>query len=75
MFENYPFKHFECHSYDLVCTIYFPDKSFIYIKHGDIHQPGPKWLIENSELHRHREDTCGCQGGGAWGRNGVGGWG
>ena len=23
----------------------------------------------------HRKQTCGCQGGGSWGRNGVGGWG
>ena len=25
--------------------------------------------------HRYREQTGGCQGGGAWGRDGVGGWG
>jgi len=25
--------------------------------------------------HGHREQACGCQGGGAWGRDGVGSWG
>ena len=24
------------------------------------------------QTHRHREQTCGCQGGGGWGRDGVG---
>ena len=25
--------------------------------------------------HGHREQICGCQGGGGWERDGVGGWG
>ena len=25
--------------------------------------------------HGHREQTCGCRGGEAWGRDGVGNWG
>ena len=25
--------------------------------------------------HGHREQTGGCQGGGGWGRDGLGGWG
>ena len=24
--------------------------------------------------HRHREQTCSCQRGGGWGRDGLGGW-
>ena len=24
------------------------------------------------QTHRHREQTCGCQGGGEWGRDGLG---
>ena len=26
------------------------------------------------QTHRHREQTCGCQGGGCWGRDGLGVW-
>ena len=29
----------------------------------------------NSQTHRHREQTSGCQGGGGRERDGVGGWG
>ena len=29
-----------------------------------------KW----KQIHRHRKQTCGCQGGGGWGRDGVGVW-
>ena len=27
------------------------------------------------QTHRHREQTCGCQGGGGWERDGLGVWG
>ena len=30
---------------------------------------------KQKQTHGHREQTCGCQGGGGWGRDGVGGWG
>ena len=30
---------------------------------------------EQKQIHGHREQTYGCQGGGGWGRDGVGGWG
>ena len=29
---------------------------------------------KKKQTHRHREQTCGCQGGGVWGRDGLGGW-
>ena len=28
--------------------------------------------IYKTETDRHKEQTCGCQGGGGWGRDGVG---
>ena len=28
-----------------------------------------------TETYRHREQTCGCQGGGSWGVEGLGVWG
>ena len=31
--------------------------------------------MKQKQNHRHREQTGGCQGGGGWGRAGVGGWG
>ena len=31
--------------------------------------------MKQKQNHRHREQTGGCQGGGGWGRDGVGGWG
>ena len=31
--------------------------------------------LSMKQIHGHREQTCGCQGGGGWGRDGVGGWG
>ena len=31
--------------------------------------------MKQKQTHRHREQTCGCQGGGDLGRVGVGGWG
>ena len=31
--------------------------------------------MKQKQTHRHREQTGGCQGGGIWGRDGVGGWG
>ena len=30
--------------------------------------------MKQKQTLRHREQTCGCQGGGGWGRDGVGGW-
>ena len=30
---------------------------------------------KQKQIHRHREQTCGCQGGGGWRRDGVGVWG
>ena len=30
---------------------------------------------KQKQTHRRREQTCGCQGGGGWGRDGVGVWG
>ena len=30
--------------------------------------------MNQKQTHRHREQTCGCQGGGGWGRDGVGVW-
>ena len=30
---------------------------------------------KRKQTRRHKEQTCGYQGGGAWGRDGVGGWG
>ena len=29
---------------------------------------------KQKQTHRHREQTCGCQGGGGWGRDGLGVW-
>ena len=29
---------------------------------------------KQKQTHRHREQTCGCQGEGGWGRNGLGVW-
>ena len=29
---------------------------------------------KQKQTHRHREQICGCQGGRAWGRNGLGVW-
>ena len=34
-----------------------------------------KLSTKQKQTHGHREQTCGCHGGGGWGRNGVGGWG
>ena len=31
--------------------------------------------MKQKQNHGHREQTGGCQGGGGWGRGGVGGWG
>ena len=31
--------------------------------------------MKQKQTHRHREQTGGHQGGGGWGRAGVGGWG
>ena len=31
--------------------------------------------MKQKQIHIHRAQTCGCQGGGGWGRDGVGGWG
>ena len=28
--------------------------------------------MQQKQTHRHREQTCGCQEGGGWGRDGVG---
>ena len=28
--------------------------------------------IKQKQTHRHKEQTCGCQGGGEWGREGLG---
>ena len=28
--------------------------------------------LSTKQTHRSREQTCGCQGGGGWGRDGVG---
>ena len=30
---------------------------------------------KQKQTHRHREQTCDCQGGGSWGRDGMGDWG
>ena len=30
---------------------------------------------KQKQTHRHREQTCCCQGGGEWGRGGLGVWG
>ena len=29
---------------------------------------------KQKQIHRHREQTCGCQGGEGWGREGLGVW-
>ena len=29
---------------------------------------------KQKQTHRHREHTCGCQGGWVWGRDGLGVW-
>ena len=31
--------------------------------------------MKQKYIHRYRKQTCGCQGGGAWERDGVRGWG
>ena len=31
--------------------------------------------MKQKRTHGRREQTCGCHGGGGWGRDGVGGWG
>ena len=31
-------------------------------------------FMKQKQTHRHREQTCGCQGGGIWGRDGLGVW-
>ena len=30
--------------------------------------------MKQKQTHRYREHTCGCQGGGRWGRGGLGVW-
>ena len=30
--------------------------------------------MKQKQTYRHRKQTCGCQGGGGWGRDGLGGW-
>ena len=30
--------------------------------------------VKQEQTHRHREQACGCQGGGGWGRDGLGVW-
>ena len=30
--------------------------------------------MKQRQTHGHREQTCGCQGGGGWERNGLGVW-
>ena len=30
--------------------------------------------MKQKQTHRHREQTCGCQRGGGWGRDGLGVW-
>ena len=30
--------------------------------------------IKQKQSHRHTEQTCGCQEGMGWGKDGVGGW-
>ena len=29
-------------------------------------------FMKQKQTHRRKEQTCGCQGGGAWGRGGLG---
>ena len=31
--------------------------------------------MKQKQTHGHKEQTCGCRGGGIWQRDGVGGWG
>ena len=31
--------------------------------------------MKQKQTHGHREQTCGCQGGGGWGRDGLVVWG
>ena len=31
-------------------------------------------FTKKKQPHRHREQTCGCQGGAGWGRDGLGVW-
>ena len=31
-------------------------------------------IYEEKQTHRHREEICGCQEGGKWGRKGLGLW-
>ena len=31
--------------------------------------------MKQKQTHRHREQTCSCQGGEGWGRDGLGVWG
>ena len=31
-------------------------------------------FMKQKQTHRHREQTCGCQGGGRMGRDGLGVW-
>ena len=31
--------------------------------------------MKEKQMHRHKEQTCGCQEGGDWGSSGVRGWG
>ena len=31
--------------------------------------------LSMKQAHRHREQTCGCQGGGGWEKDGLGVWG
>ena len=33
-----------------------------------------KLSMKQKQTHGHREQTCGCQGGGRWGKDGLGGW-
>ena len=34
-----------------------------------------KLSMKQKQNQRHREETGGCQGGGGWGRDGMGSWG
>ena len=35
----------------------------------------PIYKTETDSTHRHRDETCACQGGGGWERDGLGIWG
>ena len=60
-FEDSLFWKYKYHTISLICGIWNMTQMNL--------------SANQKQTHRHRKQTCGCQGGGAWERDGVRGWG